>query len=156
MSDKNTTLRLEMWRGGWAMVKRHPLTGVGDRGLEEISPEYYTSADGLYFGHLHSNIPHMAAIWGAPGLLFGQAFIFAGFWYLVRRWRALRRQPGGAAATPAAAGWALGAIAVWAGFYVAGFTDWYFGDAESMLIYLAILGAGLSPINAAASSGLAS
>jgi O-antigen ligase len=143
--DPNTTLRLEMWRGGWEMVKRHPLTGVGDRGLEEISPDYYTSTDGYYFGHLHSNIPHMAAIWGVPGLLFGQAFVFAGLWYLLRRWRALRRQPGGTAATPAAAGWVLGAIAVWAGFYVAGLTEWYFGDAEPMLVYLAILGVALGP-----------
>ncbi len=143
LSDKNTTLRLEMWRGGWSMVKRHPLTGVGDRGLEEISPQYYTSADGYYFGHLHSNIPHMAAIWGVPGLVLGQGFLFAGLWMLVKRWRALARQPGGAAATPAAAGWVLGAIAVWAGFWVAGLTDWYFGDAEPMLVYLAILGAAL-------------
>jgi O-antigen ligase len=142
-SDKNTTLRLEMWRGGWNMVKKHPLTGVGDRDLKQISPQYYTSADSLYFGHLHSNIPHMAAIWGLPGLVLGQGFVFAGLWVLVRRWRALVRQPGGAAATPAAAGWILAAIAVWAGFYVAGFTEWYFGDAESMLIYLAILGAAL-------------
>jgi len=143
VSGIDTELRLEMWRGGWSMVKRHPLTGVGDRGLEEISPDYYTSANDMYFGHLHSNIVHMAAIWGVPGLLFGQAFIFAGLWFLLRRWRALLRQPGGAAATPAAAGWTLGAIAVWAGFYVAGFTEWYFGDAEPMLIYLAILGAAL-------------
>lgn len=143
LTYKNTTLRLEMWRGGWNMVKRHPLTGVGDRGLEEISPQYYTSAGGYYFGHLHSNIPHMAAIWGVPGLLLGQGFLFAGLWILVKRWRALARQPGGAAATPAAAGWVLGAIAVWAGFWVAGLTDWYFGDAEAMLIYLAIQGAAL-------------
>lgn len=142
-SDKNTTLRVEMWRGGWNMVKRHPITGVGDRDLAAISPQYYTSADDLYFGHLHSNIPHMAAIWGLPGLVFGQGFILAGLWLLVRRWRALARQPGGAAATPAATGWVLGAIATWAGFYVAGITEWYFGDAESMLVYLAILGTAL-------------
>jgi hypothetical protein len=32
---------------------------------------------------------------------------------------------------------------VWAGFYVAGFTEWYFGDAEPMLIFLAVIGAAL-------------
>jgi len=143
VGGETTELRLEMWRGGWNMVKQHPLTGVGDRGLEEISPLYYTSAFDTYFGHLHSNIVHMAAIWGLPGLLFGQAFLFAGLWLLLRRRRALLRQPGGAAATPAAAGWTLGAIAVWTGFYVAGFTEWYFGDAEPMLIYLAIMGVAL-------------
>ena len=143
LSGKDTNLRLEMWRGGWNMVRQHPVTGLGDRGLEEISPQYYTSAYDVYFGHLHSNIVHMAAIWGLPGMLLGQAFLFAGLWYLLRRWRVLVRQPGGPGATPAATGWVLGAIAVWAGFYVAGLTEWYFGDAEPMLIYLAILGAAL-------------
>lgn len=146
LSGKDTNLRLEMWRGGWNMVRQHPVTGLGDRGLEAISPEYYTSAYGVYFGHLHSNIVHMAAIWGIPGMLLGQAFIFAGLWYLLRRWRVLLRQPGGPGTTPAAAGWVLGAIAVWAGFYVAGLTEWYFGDAEPMLIYLAVLGAALGSV----------
>lgn len=144
LAGKDTELRLEMWRGGLEMVRRHPVTGVGDRGLEEISPQYYTSAHDLYFGHLHSNPVHMAAIWGVPGLLAGQAFLLAGAWLLWRRWRALVAQPGGVRATPLAAGWTLGALAVWAGFYVAGFTEWYFGDAEPMLIFLAILGIALS------------
>jgi O-antigen ligase len=152
MSGKDTDLRLEMWHGGWEMVRRHPVTGLGDRGLEEISPQYYTSDYGIYFGHLHSNIVHMAAIWGVPGVLLGQAFIFAGLWLLLRRWRALRRLPGGAPSLPMAAGWALGGIGVWAGFFVAGLTEWYFGDAEPMLVYLTILGIALAPL-AGASNG---
>lgn len=144
LAGKDTELRLEMWRGGLEMVKRHPITGVGDRGLEGISPQYYTSAHDLYFGHLHSNAVHMAAIWGLPGLVAGQAFLFAGAWLLWKRWRTLVGQPGGVRASPLAAGWTLGALAVWAGFYVAGFTEWYFGDAEPMLIFLAILGIALS------------
>lgn len=144
LAGKDTELRLEMWRGGLEMVRRHPVTGVGDRGLEEISPQYYTSAHDIYFGHLHSNAVQMAAIWGLPGLAAGQAFLLAGAWLLWKRWRALVGQPGGVRASPLAAGWTLGALAVWAGFYVAGFTEWYFGDAEPMLIFLAILGIALS------------
>ena len=34
----------------------------------------------------------------------------------------------------------LGAIGVWTGFFVAGIAEWYFGDAEPMLLYLAIMG----------------
>jgi O-antigen ligase len=143
MTGLETNLRIEMWRGGLEMIKAHPITGVGDRGLEKILPEYYTSANNMYFGHLHSNIVHMAAIWGIPGLIFGQAFVFAGLWFLVKRWRWLRQQPERMRNAPTAAGWVLGAIGVWLGFYVAGFTEWYFGDAESMLIYLAILGCAL-------------
>jgi len=146
LAGDNTSLRLEMWGGGLEMVKAHPITGVGDRGLEEISPDYYTSASNLYFGHLHNNIVQMAVIWGIPGLIFGQAFVFAGLWFLVKRWRTLRRRPGGLRAAPARSGWVLGAIGVWISFYIAGLTEWYFGDAETMLIYLAILGCALGPV----------
>lgn len=145
MAGDNTTARLEMWRGGLEMVKAHPVTGVGDRGLEEISPDYYTSADNLYFGHLHNNIVQMAVIWGIPGLIFGQAFVWAGLWFLVKRRRALRGRSGGLRSVPAWSGWILGAIGTWVSFYIAGLTEWYFGDAESMLIYLAILGCALGP-----------
>ncbi len=146
LAGDNTTARLEMWGGGLEMVKAHPITGVGDRGLEEISPDYYTSENNLYFGHLHNNIVQMAVIWGIPGLIFGQAFIFAGLWFLVKRWRTLRRRAEEFRATPARSGWVLGAIGVWISFYIAGLTEWYFGDAETMLIYLAILGCALGPV----------
>jgi O-antigen ligase len=145
MAGDNTVQRLDMWRGGWEMVKARPLTGVGDRGLEEISPDYYTSFDGEYHGHLHNNIVQMAVIWGLPGLIFGQAFVWAGLWYLLKRWRDLRRRPGGLGHASVRAGWVLAGIGVWVSFYIAGFTEWYFGDAESMLIYLAILGGALGP-----------
>jgi len=145
VAGENTTLRLDMWRGGWEMVKAHPVTGVGDRGLMEISHDYYTSAYDNYFGHLHSNIVHMAVIWGIPGLILGQAFIWAGLWYLIKRWRKLRRRPGGTGRVPVQTAWVLAAVGVWVSFYIAGITEWYFGDAESMLIYLAILGCALGP-----------
>ena len=145
MEGDNTKWRLEMWRGGLEMVKTHPVTGVGDRGLEEISPDYYTSVDGTYFGHLHNNLVQMAVIWGIPGLIFGQAFVFAGLWFLIKKWRDLRRRRGDPSLFAAQSGWVLGAIGAWVSFYAAGFTEWYFGDAESMLIYLAILGCALGP-----------
>lgn len=155
LGGENTSTRLDMWRGGWEMIKAHPLTGVGDRGLEEIAPDYYTSAMGLYFGHMHNNVIHMAVIWGIPGMLLGQAFVFAGLWCLVKRWRLLRRRKGGLGREPFAAGWVLGAIGAWVSFTIAGFTEWYFGDAESMLIYLAILGCALGPVAASASAARA-
>jgi O-antigen ligase len=145
MGGNNTVYRLDMWRGGWEIVKAHPITGVGDRGLMEISPDYYTSAYEQYFGHLHSNIVQMAVIWGIPGLILGQAFTWAGLWYLIKRWRTLRRRTGSISHTPVQSAWVLAAVGVWVSFYIAGFTEWYFGDAESMLIYLAILGCALGP-----------
>jgi O-antigen ligase len=138
LGGENTVLRLEMWRGGLAMVRANPWTGVGDRDLAAISPQYYVSESGRYWGHLHSNPLHMAAIWGLPGFAFASAFLLAGLWCLWRRWRAVR-----AAGAPLAAGWALGALGVWFGFNVAGLSEWYFGDAEPTLLYLAVLGIAL-------------
>lgn len=143
LHGKSTALRLEMWKGGLEMVKAHPVFGVGDRGIAEIAPDYYTSQMGTYFGHLHSNIVQMAVIWGIPGLILGQAFIWAGLWYLVKRFRELWQRVGADNGLPVKLGWVLGGIGVWVSFYLAGLTEWYFGDAEPMLIYLAILGCAL-------------
>ena len=145
LSGVSTMRRLEMWRGGLEMVKAHPLVGVGDRGLEDIATAYYDPADKMYFGHLHSNFIHMAVIWGLPGLGFGLAFTFAPLWFLWRRWKRLAHAPDSARAPPVLKSWVLGGLGVWAGFFVAGWTEWYFGDAESMLVYLAILGIALGP-----------
>jgi O-antigen ligase len=143
LSGTSTRRRLDMWQGGLEMVKAHPVVGVGDRGLEDIAPEYYDPADKMYFGHLHSNFIHMAVIWGLPGLAFGLAFTFAPLLLLWRRWKRLTRAPDSDRAPPVLRSWVLGALGVWTGFFVAGWTEWYFGDAESMLVYLAILGIAL-------------
>jgi O-antigen ligase len=142
-SGRNIVARLEMWRGGWEMVKDRPLLGFGDRSLDTIAPEFYGDEKTVYHGHLHSNFVQMAVIWGIPGLVLGQFFVVWGLVLLVRRWRNHRRLGG---EDPALSGWILGVCGVWVGFYLAGFTEWYFGDAESMLIYLAFLGCALAPI----------
>ncbi|RKZ18446.1 hypothetical protein DRQ50_03990 [bacterium] len=139
-SGKNTTARVEMWRGGWEMVKARPLTGFGDRGLETVAPDYYGDSSTVYHGHLHNNFVHMAVIWGIPGLLLGILVLVWPGVLLLRRWRNRLTEP---RAGPALTGWILGACGVWLGFFLAGFTEWYFGDAETMLIYLAFLGCAL-------------
>jgi len=140
-ADKSTQRRLETWRGGLAMVRDRPLTGVGDRGLEEVGPRYYGDENTVYHGHMHSNPVHLAVIWGVPGLAL--ALFLTGAQVVVpwRRWRLLRADP--RRGPPWARAWLLGAFAVWAGFFVAGLTEWYLGDAESHQMYLGILGAAL-------------
>jgi O-antigen ligase len=138
LSGKNTELRLEMWQTGWRILQDHPWLGVGDHDLAAIYPAYGPPDATIAWGHLHSNFAQMAVIWGWPGLALGATFVFAPGWLL---WRRVRRST----ARGAGAAWALGALGVWAAFVVAGLTEWYFGDAETMLIYLAVLGAGLAP-----------
>lgn len=138
--SKSALARKEMYRGGWEIIKANPITGVGDRGMKEIAPQYYGDETTTYWGHLHSNPVHMAAIWGLPGFLLGTWFLLAPGWLLAKRWRILWRNRTGARTSPALSGWVLGALGAWAGFNIAGLTEWYFGDAESMLIYLGVLG----------------
>ncbi len=85
----------------------------------------------------------MAVIWGIPGFVLAQIFMFVPLVLLVKRWRSLVAAPGGPGGFPALAGWTLGAVGAWAGLFVAGFTEWYFGDAETMVLFLAIMGMGL-------------
>jgi O-antigen ligase len=139
MSGNSTSQRILMWHEGWAMLRRHPITGVGDRDLKDLGPVYYPRDEMTYHGHLHSNPVMLAAIWGVPGLVLGMGFLFLQIKLLVSRWwrwARHRRGPG--------SGWILAGIGCWTGFFVAGFTEWYFGDAESMLLYLAITGVALS------------
>ncbi len=143
VSGTNTVVRLEMWRGGWQMVKEKPILGFGDCNLEGIAPDYYGDENTVYFGHLHNNLVQLAVIWGFPGLILGQFFVIAGLFLLVKRWRSQNRSGD---PNPVLSGWILGMCGVWTGFFLAGFTEWYFGDAESMLIYLAFLGCALAPV----------
>ena len=98
--------------------------------------------DTVYFGHLHSNPIMLAVIWGIPGFLLAMGFFLATLVQPWRRWHSL--QGASSRPPPWRAGWILGAIGAGAGFFVAGLTEWYFGDAESMLLFLAILGTALT------------
>ncbi len=139
LSSRSSTERQEMWLGGWQMVKSNPLTGVGDRDLTSLAPEYYGGPETDYYGHLHSNPVMLAVIWGIPGLLLVAFFQGQQLILMWRRWRNPQKIP-----ELWQRGWVLAGMGVWTGFLVAGLTEWYFGDAESMLLYLGIMGAALA------------
>ena len=142
MEGRNAQARFDMWRAGLGMVADHPWTGVGDVSLGELSEPYYSREPERLHGHMHNNLVQVAVIWGLPGLV-----LFLGlFVALLRapwsRWRAARR-----ARMSWAAGWSLGAIGAVVAFFVAGFTEWYFGDAEPLLMVMAIVGLGAAPLD---------
>jgi O-antigen ligase len=141
--DANTIMRLQMWQAGLRMIEDRPWIGFGDCDLREPSRPYYDQDENepVLFGHLHSNPITLAVIWGIPGLVLVTAHFVLQLVLLWRAWRRARGDPDNV--PPLARTWILGGIGVWAGFSVAGLTEWYFGDAESMLLYLGIIGVAL-------------
>lgn len=128
--------RLHMWDAGVRMFRDHPLTGVGLQDLHELYDRYRSPASTERAGHLHNVIVQVAATMGLAGLaafawLYGSLVAAAGAGL-----RPLLRQRG------LAAGLKLGVVAALAGFLVAGFFEWNFGDEE--LLYPLYLLVGLA------------
>jgi O-antigen ligase len=138
---RNTEMRVAMWRGGLRMTADRPL-GFGDRDLRALGPEYYPNEKGVYHGHLHSDAVQLLVIWGWPGLGLAAWFIGAQAVLVRRRLRVLRRRPAGELAWARA--WTAGALGAWAALIAAGLTEWYFGDAETQTMHLAVMGIALA------------
>ena len=140
-SGRSTTMRVENWRGGLAIVAARPWTGVGDISLNSVTPRFHPDIQTIYLGHMHSNLVQFAVIWGVPGFVLAMTFLVAQLVILGRRWRRVRAL--GDRGPPWATAWLIAAIGVWVAFFVAGLTEWYFGDAEPFLLATAIYGAAL-------------
>jgi O-antigen ligase len=135
-NDPGNLERTYMWRGGIAMFRDHPLTGVGISAMEPIYDRYKPPQATERACHLHSVPIQLAATMGVVGLaafvlLYGSLFVCAA--------RGLRRS---LAAGGVAAGLRAGVTAALAGFLVAGLFEWNFGDEK--LRYPLYLLAGLA------------
>jgi O-antigen ligase len=148
--------RVQMWRVGLRIVGDHPVTGVGDRDLNEtywayreraaggpVTREAYPDGPVLVIGHLHNNLLQLAAIWGLPGLALALLLLGAMLRRLALFWRDLRGRAVDPADPAPPAGWVLAAIGCWWGFMTAGMFEWYFGDAEVALLAWLVIGMGL-------------
>lgn len=142
--------RLQMWRTGWRCFLDHPLVGIGDIGTETIW-DTYAEPGWTPEGHLHNNIVMWGVTLGSLGLAAVLA-LFVKAWRVVQEAeRAVRDHWFGGSIT-------LGALAVMAGFHVAGLFEWNFGDAEIIMLVWATLGLALAtarvlPRNATAHPG---
>ncbi len=158
--------RLQMWQVGLRVIGDHPLTGVGDRDLNELYWSYREQAAGgpvdrhsypggpiLVVGHLHNNLLQLAAIWGLPGLALALVLMVQLLRRLTALWRSLRLGRPNAAESAPPDGWVLAAIGVWWAFVVAGMFEWYFGDAEVALLTWLVCGLGLGADRLAAARG---
>jgi len=130
LTDITANERVFMWRAGVAMVRDHPLTGVGPGNVRQAWPEYRLPDDPWLeergWTHMHSNLVQVAAERGLLGLVTWIAIWVA--WFVL----AFRSRPRDD--IPSRARWATG-IAVTVAFLVAGLTEWAYGDTE--IVYLA-------------------
>ena len=134
VGGRNTVARVEMWQAGLRMVAERPVTGFGDVSLGELSRAYYTTPPDRLHGHLHNDLVQIAVIWGVPGLLLYLAFVGRKLVVLARR------------RVDFDDAWVAAAAAVVVGYFVAGFTEWYFGDAEPLLLSSIVFGIGAAPL----------
>lgn len=130
-NDQTMRDRILMWSSGKAMVRDHPLFGVGPGRVKDLYPVY--RLPGFINptpGHLHNNVIMVAA---ETGLLSAFAYLaFVGV-FLRGAYRVVRRAP-----TPFARAIARGSIAVMIGLFVAGFLEYNFGDVEILRSLLVV------------------
>jgi O-antigen ligase len=144
-ANKWNAQRVFMWDAGLRMFRDHPWTGVGLQDLHAIYDQYRSPESTERAGHLHNVFVQIAATMGLVGLaafvwLFGTLVSAAALGL-----RPLLRGRG------LAAGLKLGVVAALAGFLVAGFFEWNFGDEE--LLYPLFMLVGLAWAASAWDSG---
>lgn len=128
-NDPTSRDRLAMLEAGRAMVREHPLTGVGPDMVVHVYPRYRVPwAVNPSNPHLHNVPMQIAAERGLPALaawLWFVGSLVRGLWTRLGRTR-----------TPALAAGALSAIAA---MLAAGLFEYNFGDSEFLMLLLVLV-----------------
>lgn len=134
LHDPTVRERLFMWQSGLAILRDHPLTGVGPGQVRVFYPAYrQPEAVKRSTGHLH-NSPLQVAV--ERGLLGLGAWVWLWVAFLIQGWRAARGL-GPTRARERALAW--GGVAAVAGFLVAGLFEYNFGDSEVVMLAYAVM-----------------
>jgi O-antigen ligase len=129
LKDPSNRDRLAMMQAGTAMVKDHPLTGVGPDMVTVLYPQYrVASAVNEHAPHLHNVPMQIAAERGLPALGLWFWFIGVTAWDLVRRMRT--------SADPSIAAAGLAALV---SMCAAGMFEYNFGDSEFLILLLVLV-----------------
>ncbi len=127
--DPTSRDRVAMLEIGQAMVRDHPLTGVGPNMVPRVYAQYRVAgAVNATNPHLHNVPMHIAAERGLPALAVWVWFIVTvvmGLWKLGKR--------------PDTQMLAAGGLAAVAGMLAAGFFEYNFGDSEFLMLFLVLV-----------------
>ena len=136
-ADPSIAVRMEMWHIGLAMMRRHPLTGVGPNNIPEVYLTYLapgTQAVPAWHEHLHDVYLQLGAERGLPCLAAWLWFMGALGWQLLRVRGRLQRE--GKPVWIADAG-----FAAWLAFVVEGFFEFNFGTTPVLMVFLFVMSA---------------
>lgn len=129
MNDPTSRDRVAMLAAGAAMVKDHPLTGVGPEMVDRVYPEYRVrGAVQEHNMHLHNVPMQIAAERGLPALGMWLWFVVAAFLGLRPLLDRSRHR--------VLAAIALGALVA---MLTAGLFEYNFGDSEFLMLFLIVL-----------------
>jgi putative inorganic carbon (HCO3(-)) transporter len=128
--------RLELLRGGTAIVREHPVIGVGTMDLADVYRAHMPPGAVHVHGHMHNDFLQVAVQTGLVGL--------AAFVFLLASFARLIVGNLRAAGPPAERAWAAGSLGALAGFVVNGLFEWNFGDAEVVTLLYIVIGANLA------------
>lgn len=133
-SDPTARERLFMWQSGLAIVRDHPLTGVGPGQVKALFPRYaLPEAHKKTTSHVHNTLLQITAERGVLGLL-------AWFWLWIQFFRQGARLLG--RLEPARARerrLVTGSLVAVLGFLVAGLFEYNFGDSEVVMVAYAVM-----------------
>jgi len=133
-SDPTVRDRLYMWQSGLAMVRDHPLLGIGPGGVKREYPQYARpEAVQKHRGHLHNTPLQIVVERGVAGLAAWLAIWVA---FFARVGGLLRRLPVGASRERQLT---TGVLAAVAAFLIGGLTEYNFGSSAVVLVVYAFM-----------------
>jgi O-antigen ligase len=133
--------RVRMVQAGVEMIRDHPIVGVGPGNIKEIYPLYrLPDAPRTKVPHLHNN---PVQIWAERGIVCFLAYLFLMGLFL---WTCMKARSGPARA------YAEGGIAAAVALFLAGLTEFNFGDTEVLLTMLDLMAIVLIGIESSATT----
>lgn len=132
---KENQERLYTWQSTIAMIRDHPLTGIGKGNYARLAPLYRTQYNFEFSSraHAHNNILAVAVTTGIPS-----ALCFLWLWIVIFH-EAYRTYSQLSEKTPALKMLSLAFFGAITAFFVQGFFEHNFGDAEAVMMFWLIV-----------------
>jgi O-Antigen ligase len=132
MEDYSNIERIRTWEATLAMIRDHPLVGVGIGNYRKVLDQYRERYGSGSHSHAHNTLLQVTAENGLIGLA-----AYLSIWYFF--FREMIRKANGTS-DPFILGLTVGTIGALAGFHVAGLFEYNLGDSEVAALMWLIVG----------------